>query len=195
MPNFFCDQTCVSSLIQRARSAEPQAWQMLLHLYSPCVYQWCRQQGLSANDAARLTQSTFQAVWEDLQSFPTSRRNGSFRDGLSQLVAQALRSTTLSGKSCPSTRVEALLNRAWSPTNSRLDTTGIMTEMFGLLKQRALDVVRMSVETTTWEIFKRSVLLGESATTVADSMGLATWTVRQARYQVLFRMRTLLLDQ
>ena len=41
-----------STLLDRIKAHEPEAWRRLLHRYGPLVYRWCRQAGLRESDSA-----------------------------------------------------------------------------------------------------------------------------------------------
>jgi RNA polymerase sigma-70 factor (ECF subfamily) len=51
-----------SSLLERVREHDEQAWRRLVDLFSPLIYDWCRGQGLQAADAADVMQEVFRSV-------------------------------------------------------------------------------------------------------------------------------------
>ncbi len=58
-----------SSLLNRLREGESEAWQRLARLYTPLVYAWCRRFHLSGEDTADVLQEVFRAVHGGLSSF------------------------------------------------------------------------------------------------------------------------------
>ena len=45
-----------TDLLSRAQANDKPAWDHLVDLYGPLVYQWCRQRGLEAQDASDVAQ-------------------------------------------------------------------------------------------------------------------------------------------
>jgi len=58
-----------SSLLERAKARDPQAWERLVELYGPLVYQWCRRWGISATDSQDVVQELFRAVASGIARF------------------------------------------------------------------------------------------------------------------------------
>ena len=51
-----------TSMLERVKVHEPEAWERLVALYGPVVY-WCaRESGIEAEDAADIVQEVFAAV-------------------------------------------------------------------------------------------------------------------------------------
>lgn len=68
-PTSESSHTTRSSLLSRARLADPEAWRRLTTLYGPLVYRWARQSGMQPDDAADVMQEVFQAVTLNLAKF------------------------------------------------------------------------------------------------------------------------------
>jgi len=49
-------------LLDRARAADPVAWQRIVNLHSPLVFSWMRRAGLNEADAADQLQEVWQSV-------------------------------------------------------------------------------------------------------------------------------------
>lgn len=79
---FHTPDSTSSSLIVRAKSFEPQAWQRLVDLYGPLIYRWCRVAGLQAADAADVAQEVFQTVAVRIVGFHHDRTGDTFRGWL-----------------------------------------------------------------------------------------------------------------
>jgi RNA polymerase sigma-70 factor (ECF subfamily) len=58
-----------TSLINRIKQNDPQAWERFTHIYTPLVYTWGRRQGLSQQDAGDLVQDVFTRVFQYIQTF------------------------------------------------------------------------------------------------------------------------------
>src|SRR4051812_46945281 len=70
------------SLLERARSHDPVAWQKLVQIYSPLVFSWARRADLGDADAADLVQEVWQSVAAALGRFCRDSGSGTFRGWL-----------------------------------------------------------------------------------------------------------------
>jgi RNA polymerase sigma-70 factor (ECF subfamily) len=61
------------------------------HNYGGLVYYWCRQQGLTAEDAADASQEVFRAVARRVASFQRNGNHGSFRAWLWTITRNKIR--------------------------------------------------------------------------------------------------------
>ena len=57
------------SLLQKARHHDGDAWQRIVHLYSPLVYFWCRRQGVRPPDADDILQELLRTAVARLGDF------------------------------------------------------------------------------------------------------------------------------
>jgi RNA polymerase sigma-70 factor (ECF subfamily) len=58
-----------TSLLERAKARDPEAWRKLVQLYGPFVYGWCRRWGIEPGDSADVVQEVFLAVLTKLGEF------------------------------------------------------------------------------------------------------------------------------
>src|SRR5947209_20533536 len=79
------------SLLERVRAADPQAWQRLVHVYSPLIFSWCRRTGLGPDDAADVMQDVWQAVSAAIGRFRRSAESGTFRGWVWTITRNKLR--------------------------------------------------------------------------------------------------------
>src|SRR2546425_622239 len=75
-------QSTSSSLLERVKARDADGWRRLVRLYSPMVFDWCRQRGLQSEDAADVLQEVFQAVFQHVADFRRDRPGDSFRGWL-----------------------------------------------------------------------------------------------------------------
>lgn len=71
-----------SSLLDRVKSRDPDAWTRLVDLYGPLVFDWCRSAGLQSADAADVFQEVFRSVFTGIESFRYERPGDTFRGWL-----------------------------------------------------------------------------------------------------------------
>src|SRR5262245_30817720 len=57
------------SLLERARTNNPDAWQRVFQLYRPLVLCWCSRYGVNATDAEDVAQEVFAAASGGLERF------------------------------------------------------------------------------------------------------------------------------
>ena len=82
-----------STLLSAIRHRDPVAWEQLVQIFSPLIYDWCRQQSLQKADSADLTQIVFQAVMSGLDSFRRDRPTDGFRGWLWTIYRQIVFTT------------------------------------------------------------------------------------------------------
>ena len=63
-----------------------------------------------------------------------------------------------------------------------------------IVVQRAMELIRKEFDPRNWKAFERVALKGESATDVANELGVAPQTIRQANYRIRRRLKLILED-
>ena len=181
------------SLIRRAQAVETGAWETVVRLYGPLIYGWGRRMGLQSQDAADLTQTVFLSVWRGLPGFTFDRPDASFRGWLRTIAQNAVRAR---GRRKPS---EILIGERLEDVPDaalELTITGAASDpMFGTLAQRALELVRQTVDANTWDAFWQVAMEDRPVAEVAAALSITPAAVRQAKYRVLCRLRQLLSDR
>ena len=71
-----------TSLLQRIRCRDQQAWQRLVEWYGPLVYGWCRHWGMQQCDAQDTIQEVFRVVAAEIEGFRKDGAAGTFRGWL-----------------------------------------------------------------------------------------------------------------
>lgn len=177
-----------ASLIALARAHDAAAWSRLCAIYGPLVYYWLRRSGLSDSDAADLGQETFLVVLRRLPEFDGSGPSASFRGWLRVIVRNKVGNWLR--KRPPTEAIDAANEPvAWEPAS---DATERIAR--NLLLHRALEAIRVEFEERTWHAFWRTVIEDQESRLVAETLSMTPQAVRQARYRVLHRLRTLMKD-
>lgn len=180
-----------TSLLAAARAGDARAWEQLVEIYSPLVYQWCRHCNLRPDDAADAAQDTFLAVLTGLDNFRRERTRGSFRGWLCTIALNKIRDIARRRRGLPpaqgGTGAQAGLAQIPEPDDpSAQDLTG---HFLGSAQRRALESVRASVEPQTWEAFWRVTALGRDPADVAQELGWTVKAVYDANYRVRRKLR------
>src|SRR5262249_7778669 len=76
------DQAMTSSLLERLKVQDPNAWQQLVRLYYPLVRTWCLRSRLQAEDAADVAQEVFRTLSDNVARFERDGGANSFRGWL-----------------------------------------------------------------------------------------------------------------
>src|SRR5437867_4186058 len=71
-----------NNLLERLKADDAEAWNRLVVLYAPLVYQWCRRWDLRDQDIADILQDVFQAVATHIATFRKERAGDTFRGWL-----------------------------------------------------------------------------------------------------------------
>lgn len=183
-----------STLLERVRGRNREAWQRLVDLYGPAVYRWCRQLGVGSADAADVVQDVFAAVTANVGRFRRDRPGDSFGAWLRTITRHRVCDHFRRRQSQPHARggssgQEQLLNLAEAEEESSLGPPVEKVEKAGAFCRRMLELVRSEFENRTWEAFWRIVVDGQSPGEVAAAMELSLAAVYQAKSRVLRRLR------
>ena len=179
-----------ASLLQRVRRLEPDAWVRLCSLYSPVVYGWCLRAGLQDNDAADAMQDVFRSVFRSIGTFRKDGPTGSFRGWLWSITRNQVRLFFRKQGNVPQAfgGSDAQQQFAQLPAGpDEIDPDADATRRDIL--HRALEIVRDDFQPSTWDVFYRVTLQGQSIQEVAEILSLTQNAVRQAKFRVLRRLR------
>ena len=179
------------SLLRRARERDPEAWTRLAKLYTPLVYRWSRQSGLQSTDGADVVQEVFRSVAAKIEDFHMDEPNSSFRGWLWTITRNEVRLHYRKHRNRPQvaggTEANNLLQQHPDLLEQDSEPSGFDSRKS--LMHRALQLVRQDFNEQTWRAFWRLAIDGQSATEVAEDLGMNAAAVRQAKYRVLCRLR------
>ncbi|NUQ64446.1 MAG: sigma-70 family RNA polymerase sigma factor [Pirellulales bacterium] len=173
----------------RLRGHDHEAWQRLLHLYTPLVFSWCRDARIESQDAPDVVQDVFQAVARGIAAFRHSRPNDTFRGWLR---------TITDSKICDHFRHRAGRPVALGGTDAQLrfadlaadDSQGpASANPLAALVHRALALIRDEFEDSTWRAFWLTTIEEKSSSDAAEQLATTPGAVRQAKYKVMRRLR------
>jgi RNA polymerase sigma-70 factor (ECF subfamily) len=184
------------SLIERARTADPQAWAALVDLYGPLVLGWCRRWHLQDVDASDVLQDVFFAVSTHLDRFKKDQTSHTFRGWLRVIVQNKVTDhfRRLGREPGGEGGTEAQLRFSRLPEDESGDASVIDTNE-QVLFRRCCELVRAEFHERTWQAFWRTVVDGKVASDVADELGMSPVAVRVSKSRVLQRLRERLGDK
>jgi RNA polymerase sigma-70 factor (ECF subfamily) len=181
-----------SSLLERVRLSDQDAWQALVDLYGPVVYGWCRRWGVEPTDAMDVVQDVFTAVSSAIRTFRKDRPGDTFCGWLWTIArheacdhfARRARTPQAVGGTDLQARLAEIPERY--PEDGESLQSGTDSTHVAI---RALEVIRSDFQEHTWQAFWRTTIQGQSVAEVAGALKLSKPAVRQAKHRVLQRLR------
>jgi RNA polymerase sigma-70 factor (ECF subfamily) len=179
------------SLLLRVQAQDRDAWDRLVFLYTPLVYDWCRGQGLKEADAADVGQDVFWKLARALTERQYERGKGTFRGWLRTVTRNAARDFLRREQKQPHgigslgdlEQVERV-----PPGGDEEDPTAAATEE-QFLCRRALVLARAGTEEKSWSAFWRVTVEGQEPARVAADLGMTVNAVYIARFRVMARLK------
>lgn len=176
-----------TSLLQRIKLREPEAWDRLVTLYGPLVYSWSLRAGLQQPDADDVVQEVFRTVLLKIADFRRERAEDTFRGWLWVLWRNRVREHQRRQRAQPRGAGGSERDR-FAEIPESLDDSSAQVGA-GELYQRALDLIRGEFEERSWIAFCRVVLDGDRPADVAADLGISANAVYIARSRILRRLR------
>lgn len=188
-------ETRISLILRLRESDDVQAWREFAEIYAPSVFGLALRKGLQPADAEDVTQEVLFNVARAIQRFEPQRESGlrtaSFRTWLSRIARnliadyfrrksrqrsiQAEDSWLQDAEACPS-------------VSDRLEED--FAEEYRLATfQVAANRVQQRVNASTWQAFHRTTVEAESASNVAEELGLQIGALYVARSRVMKLLR------
>jgi RNA polymerase sigma-70 factor (ECF subfamily) len=184
-----------SSLLDRVRLKDAEAWRQLVRLYAPLVYSWCARAGMRGEDAADLVQEVFRSVVVAIGDFHRDRPGDTFRGWLRVITRNKIHDVHRRRAGEPvavgGSEHQDLLNAVPLADDSADDDS---RDSRGAVLRRALDLLRLEFEERTWQAFWRTAVEGQATADVAGDLEMTATAVRKARSRVFHRLRQALAD-
>lgn len=184
-------QSTSASLIAGVRAMDDIAWQRFVDLYGPLIYYWCRQSGISDEDARDLVQQVFSKVLSGIGAFRLDGTGSTFRGWLWTITRNALtdfaRARKNRGRGEGGTealqKVQQIADLSEDPTT--------LTSPAGPsdLVRRAFDLIRGDFGATALKAFQLVIFEGYSSREAGRQVGMSADAVRQAKSRILRRLR------
>jgi RNA polymerase sigma factor (sigma-70 family) len=181
-----------ASLLLRLRDPrDHEAWVEFVDLYEPVTYRLLRRHGLQDADAREIMQELFLAVSRSIERWDPATERGSFRGWLGR-VARNLVINWLKhqGRRLAPVGGSDMLAMLHAIPAAGPETVDFDRELRRALFQRAADIVRGDVQTSTWQAFWETSVVGAAPADVAKKLGMAVGAVRVAKCRVLARLKT-----
>jgi RNA polymerase sigma-70 factor (ECF subfamily) len=172
--------------------ADPDAWARLVAIYTPLLRAWLSRHGETAADVEDLTQDVLLTVAKELPSFQHNHVPGAFRCWLRTILVHRLhhfwrtrqhRPCVVGGSDFQRHLDElqddaSALSQLWEREHDRQ------------VLQRLLESLEPHFAPQTWQAFRRQMLEGASAESVARDLNMPLHSVYAAKSRVLKALRT-----
>jgi RNA polymerase sigma-70 factor (ECF subfamily) len=179
------------SLLERVKAGDPAAWDRLVSLYAPLVYNWCRHWELQDQDVADICQEVFLSVIGHIAAFRKEGKGDTFRGWLRTIMRNKVHDHFRRlGRECQGvggTDAQRRFSELSQPQPEQEAQGADMAER--ALFHRALDMIRAEFEPRTWQAFWQTTIEGRAPKDVAADLSMSTGGVRVAKSRVLHRLR------
>jgi RNA polymerase sigma-70 factor (ECF subfamily) len=180
-----------SSLVSSLRGESPVAWTRFAAIYTPLVYRWVRQAGVSADDAADVVQDVFQGVARQIAQFRHEKPGDTFRGWLYSItrhkVCDHFRRRRDQVDPVGGTDMQVRLAAVAEAGDSSHELCD--ADDRALVMRHTVEQIRSEFQPATWTAFWRLAIEGQPAAEIGLDLGLSAKAVRQAKYRVLKRLR------
>ena len=174
------------SLLRRLHTDEKEiAWERFVELYAPLIYHWTLRAGLPGSQAADCVQDVLTLLVDKLPTFSYDPKK-SFRAWLRTVTVNKCRDTLRHNATVAQSASPLQPDDAVAPDGVELFTD---QEYQRSLVHRALELMQTEFEPNTWQACWKQVVSGESASAVAQQLGMTENAVYLAKSRVLRRLR------
>jgi RNA polymerase sigma-70 factor (ECF subfamily) len=182
-----------SSLVDRLREQDAEAWRRLTELYGPLVYAWSRRAGLMPPDAADVMQEVFIAVSQAIKSFrldlPGSTIHGWIATITRNKIQDHFRRCATQPLAKGGSDVQQLLHNLAALNDESGSCEHPSAADRRILLGRVTQLVRAEFEDRTWRAFWLTTVEDMSPTEAALQLSISLNAVYKARSRVLRRLR------
>jgi RNA polymerase sigma-70 factor (ECF subfamily) len=184
------------SLVDGLQTGSSEAWTRMVDLYAPLVRSWCNYAGVAEHRIPDILQEVFLAVHRSVAQFQPRDATAGFRGWIWMITKNKIRDHFRAVGGQPSaTGGSSALNHLYHLADPVLsdDAPSEPSDTTSLLR-RAMEMVRVDFQRTTWDAFWRATVLGQPTDVIARELNVSTAAVRQAKSRVLRRLRQQLGD-
>lgn len=179
------------SMLELAKRNDSLAWDRIIEIFGPTVYQWCRRGGLGATDAATLSQAVFRSAYAGLADFESDGRGPGFRQWLLDITISML-VEFIGSKNRASKRPSKQVAR-----DSRNELADQLKQRINqqrhrenlLRVRRAIHCLREEFQPHTWQAFRRASAGIEQISKISASLDMSNAAVRGSRARVMRVLR------
>jgi len=195
-PTGAASETTSTSLLERVKARDDEAWARFSAIYGPMVYHWARQRNLQDQDASDVVQDVFALVAGKIGAFRRDRRGDSLRGWLWTItrnkVNDHFRAAAPRPRAVGGSGIRQRLEQ--EPELFSDDSGELPHNADNAALRAAVELVRGEFEDRTWQLFHRVVIDGRSIDEVAAEFGVTKSAVYKSKARVQKRLRLYLED-
>jgi RNA polymerase sigma factor (sigma-70 family) len=181
-----------SDLLNAAKRMDADAWRELVNRYSWLVFQWCRNAGLCAQDAADVVQGVLAQVAIYLPDFQKDGRAGAFRRWLRTITRSKIADFRRCDRGQPHGEGGSAAQQRMLAIPEDADSSTSANPALEALRNRlwiVVDRLEDEFEESTWQAFWLTVIENQTAGEVGGLLEMTPNAVRIAKWRVLKRLR------
>ena len=185
-------QSTSTNLLKRVVEGDQAAWARFASIYGAFIYARCRRCGVLPQDAADLVQNVLRRVHKSIGQLRRDQPGQGLRQWLRTITRNVIndhfRSVQQDRDAFGNSPFPQILDQLAARDD---DDSGewVGGSELVLLVRSAVETIRMDYEVKTWNAFWKTVVEQQCTADVAEDLGIAQGTVRQARYKILKRLR------
>ena len=181
-----------SSLLERVKAGDQDAWSRFVDFYGPLVYAWCHRDGLQPADTADVVQEVFRCVMAGIARFRRESPQDTFRGWLRTITQNQVRDRHRAQRRRPEARggtdaQERLLQVPDGDPGKPAESSPATPA--SPVIHSALDRVRGDFEPRTWKAFWMATFENRCSADIGAELGMTANAVRRAKARVLGRLR------
>lgn len=181
-----------STLLERARDKDRGAWEVMVKLYAPLVYSWCRKQDLQVHDAENVCQEVFASAYVGLHAFRKEKTSDSFRAWLRTIARNKfidhIRREKKNNKEQAGIEARKIIEKTVDEKMAEYNESERQKELYQLYRG-ALDLVRAYFSEQDVQAFTLVVIDGKTPAEAAAELGTTINIVYLAKSRILKRLR------
>lgn len=184
------------SLLENAKSnPQSDAWFKLFSIYEPLIAGWIARTGVEDSAISDLTQEVLKVVSVELPAFDHNGRTGAFRNWLKLISVNRCRRYWDSKKrqinsgqnSDSGSGVDDMLNQLEDPSSDLSLLWDREHDQYVL--QRALQLTKDQFDATTYDVFFRNAIKGESPKSISEHLDVSIGQIYKIKHRVMTRLQ------
>ncbi|MDB5342460.1 MAG: nccH [Schlesneria sp.] len=182
--------TITTTLLERAKTGEEDAWSCVVYLYGPLVYKWCRKRGLSREATRDVAQNVFEVVARKLKDFRREDASNTFRGWLRAISDNKISDYWRDQYKCPDRVSVEDPHRSLEQVQFReeIDNGSDVQDSLDIF-ERVLQYGKARVNPKHWEVFWRVIVDEEDRHEIAASLEIKRANVDVIVSRVLAKLK------
>lgn len=182
------------TLLNRARQRDEEAWRIIIKLYAPLVYRWCKRTGMSYHDIENLSQEVFTIAYRKLDRFQKQDDKDSFRGWLYTLVRNKridwLRKRQNDMDAVGGSQATRLQQQIPDETVEDSEEMSELEQEDLFLFNQAVKLIRQEFSERDQRIIEALLCENQPPHEIAEQFGISRNTIYIVRSKVIKRLRT-----